>query len=251
MRANISSLFLFRPPGTVARSRAPPYSHWPCSLHGERSSPVAAVHHRPMWDGPHYPCSRCHWGSCHWLRSSLPQFGPASSLLCSASATALPVVTHRHRATSELSDQTKRSASSPCPSCIKSLPTAPTSKAGQWDSPHHRLPPWAPHWWQASSIVPPPRRPRNKFHTAKELLPNHFSDCLGYSFGPSPVPPPVDTRATAEATVLWAPPSRPPLLGFLVAACRPMSNDHFPSICLGFPPSSSQWWARHHASAKS
>jgi hypothetical protein len=28
----------------------------------------------------------------------------------------------------------------------------------------------------------------------------------------------------------WAPPSRPPLQGFLVAACRPRSSDHFPLV---------------------
>jgi hypothetical protein len=53
----------------------------------------------------------------------------------------------------------------------------------------------------------------------------------------------ISTWVTVEAP----PPVSTPFPGFPVAACGLMSSDHFPSTCLGFPPSLSRQGACHHA----
>jgi hypothetical protein len=58
-----------------------------------------------------------------------------SSLLCYAPAATSPAIACRWWAASELSDRTKGSALSPCPSCTKNLPASPSSKARPRDSP--------------------------------------------------------------------------------------------------------------------
>jgi hypothetical protein len=153
--------------------------------------PMATGRHRPTWVTlPPYHCSGQHRGSCRPLHFSPPTIRPRSSLLCSARATASPAITHRCQAAPEQSDQTKRCASSLRPSCTKSLPVAPACVAGPWDFPRCRPSLQAPHRWQPSPIVPPPRRPCNKLRATKELLPDHFSGRLDHSFTPSLTPPP-------------------------------------------------------------
>jgi hypothetical protein len=83
----------------------------------------------------------------------------------------------------ELSNRAKRSASSPRPSCTKSLPAAPASEAGPQDFPvvvffHERLAGGSP-----LRLFPHPHRPRSKLRAAKELLPDHFLGHLDHSLG--------------------------------------------------------------------
>jgi hypothetical protein len=75
-----------------------------------RWPPVVAT---PRGLAPPYPCSGHHRGSRHLLHSSLPLFGPASSLLCSTPVATSPVIA--------------------C--CTKCLPVGTASEAGQQDSP--------------------------------------------------------------------------------------------------------------------
>jgi hypothetical protein len=104
--------------------------------------PVVAA---PRGLAPSYHCSERHWGSYRPLCFSPPTLWSRSSLLCSAPATASPTVAHHQWGSPELSDQAKRSVSSPRPSCTKSLPAAPASEAGPQDFPRRHLPPWATH----------------------------------------------------------------------------------------------------------
>jgi hypothetical protein len=78
---------------------------------------------------------------------------------------------------------------SPRPSCTENLPAVLASEAGQQEFPCHHLPLQAPPLAVASSGGSPTPPTYNKFHAAKELLPNHFSGHLGHSLGPSPAPP--------------------------------------------------------------
>jgi hypothetical protein len=187
MSANISRLFRFD-----RSSQSPGPTRHP--IPGGCAHRVESAHRRlpPLVAAP------CGLAPLPLLQTSLRKLPPTPLLPPTIRPHLLTALLHtghsfasRHPpppSNSELSDQTKRSASSPCPSYIKSLPAAPTSKAGQRDSLCHRFPKRATHWWQPSSVVPPPHRPNSKFRAAKELLPNHFFSRLGYSFGPSPVP---------------------------------------------------------------
>jgi hypothetical protein len=85
-------------------------------------------------------------------------------------------------------------------------------------------------------------------HQGPALLPNHFFGHLNHSFGLSPLSPPRwRARRHKSTPSRWAPPSQPPLLGFLVATGRPRSNDHFPSVCLTPSLALSRRSARHRA----
>jgi hypothetical protein len=95
-----------------------------------RWPPVVTAH--VGWSPWH--CFGRHWGSCSPLRFSLPSpIRPCSSLLCASHC-----FTHRCpslMSRPEQSDQAKRSASSPRPSCTKSLHAALARKAGPQDFP--------------------------------------------------------------------------------------------------------------------
>jgi hypothetical protein len=139
------------------------------------------------------------------------------------------------------------STPSPRPSCTKSLPVAPASEAGQWDSPAVVF--LCEHLTGGSllRLFPHPADP-----IASSTLPRSSSPTTSPAASTTPLAPhrrllPVGTRATAKVFPRWAPPSRPPLLGFLVVACRPRSSDHIPLVCSGSSPSLSRRWARHRA----
>jgi hypothetical protein len=89
----------------------------------------------PTWVGPSLPLLRTSPRKpSHTLLFPLPCSATLlAPLLCAGYCFA-------HRCLSpmscpKLSERAKRNASSPCPSCTKSLPAAPASEAGPWDFP--------------------------------------------------------------------------------------------------------------------
>jgi hypothetical protein len=122
-RAHLSAAhFRFWVHGTITRSHAPPSSRW---LHSSRTESLGAggcQSSLPHVGWPSYPCARTspEEATAHFA-SPTHHLTATSSLLCSTPTTALPVVASHRRAASEFSDRTKRSASSPRPSCTECL----------------------------------------------------------------------------------------------------------------------------------
>jgi hypothetical protein len=97
----VSGPFPFDRPGRSPSPVRRPCSRWPRSLHGERSTPVAAGGCRSAWLGPPYHYSGSHRGSHHPLRFVPSPIRSRSSLLCFTLATAslpLPIADELPRA---------------------------------------------------------------------------------------------------------------------------------------------------------
>jgi hypothetical protein len=139
-------------------------------------------------------CSDVTTGDNRLFHFPLPPFDHGSSLLCSTPAAASPTNANQRWAAFELSNWTKRSAPSPCPSCTENMPAAPASKVGQWEFPRKSCSVSTPPV-VAPLVVP---WPRSEFRATKELLPDHFSGCLDHSFGPHWRVLPIDTCIAIE-----------------------------------------------------
>jgi hypothetical protein len=134
---HVSGLCAFDRPGWSPGPTRRPYSQWLCSPHRERSVPVATGRHHP----PELPPLTTapvvtEEAIAHFAFTCPPPFGHAPHCSAPLWSPLRPSPTSRP----ELSVWVKRSALSPCPSYIQSLPAAPASEAGPRDFLRRRLP---------------------------------------------------------------------------------------------------------------